>query len=57
MLINCKIQVLTVTNEHSIVAYQQVFVNDKEAAKREYDRVMKLYADVKGWQVALKTFD
>lgn len=57
MLINCKIQVLTVTNEHSIVAYQQVFVNDEKAAKREYDRVMKLYADVKGWQVALKKFD
>lgn len=50
------IQVLTVINENSLIAYQQVFINDEKMAKREYDRIAKLYIDVKGWQVALKTF-
>lgn len=51
-----KIQVLTVVNEHSLIPYQQVFINDEKMAKSEYNRIAKLYIGVKGWQVTLKTF-
>ena len=52
----CKIQVLTVINERSVIAYQQVFVNDEKTAKAEYTRSLSLYLSVEGWTVTLNTF-
>lgn len=59
MFVSCKIQVLTVIMNKSIIAYQQVFVNDEKAAQCEYGQCLSRYNESNGflgWTVTLRTF-
>jgi len=55
MFVANKIQVLTV-NCGSVVAYQQVFVNDEKQAEDEYNHSLKMYSALSNFNVTLKTF-
>lgn len=59
MFVSCKIQVLTVITDESIITYQQVYVNDEKAAKKEYSQCLSRFNESNGfhgWTVTLKTF-
>lgn len=59
MFVSCKIQVLTVITDESIITYQQAYVNDEKAAKEKYSQCLSRFNESNGfhgWTVTLRTF-